>query len=76
MNAKQEATILNLTRKLNLGSRASDGIKSVYGKMPIGMNSAKADRVIDELTERYAPVKAEKAKTENDAYWENVGDVN
>lgn len=75
MTSKQEATILSLTRKLGLGTRATDGIKAVYGKVPIGFDERKAARVIDELRERYAPIAAAKAKEEMDAAWENVHDA-
>lgn len=74
MTSRQESTILNLTRKLGLGSRASDGIKSVYGKMPIGFDARKADRVIAELTERYAPIAEAKYQEEMAATWANVAD--
>lgn len=74
MTAKLEATILSLTRKLGLGSRAADGIKAVYGKVPVGMDDRKAARVIDELRARYAPIAAAKAKEAKDAEWENIAD--
>jgi hypothetical protein len=53
---------------------AQDGIKAVFGKMPIGFDSRKADRVIAELKERYAPIAAAKAKEAMDEAWENVHD--
>jgi len=50
---KNEAQITDLTRKLNLGSRASDGIKAVLGKMPTSMSDSRADSVLAELQSRY-----------------------
>jgi hypothetical protein len=50
---KNEAQITALTRKLNLGSHASHGIKAVLGKMPISMSDSRADSVLAELQSRY-----------------------
>ena len=50
---KNEAQIASLTRKLNLGSHASHGVKAVLGKMPINMSDSRADAVLAELQSRY-----------------------
>ena len=50
---KNEAQITFLTRKLNLGSHASHGVKAVLGKMPINMSDSRADAVLAELQSRY-----------------------
>ena len=51
---KNESQIASLTRKLNLGSHASHGVKAVLGKMPINMSDSRADAVLSELRKRYA----------------------
>lgn len=49
MTSAQKSTIERLTRKLNIGSRADQGIKHVIGKMPINMSESRANQVIDSL---------------------------
>jgi len=49
MTSAQKSTIETLTRKLNIGSRADQGIKHVIGKMPINMSESRANQVIDSL---------------------------
>ena len=49
MNSQQKTRIEELTEELELGCRASDGIKHVLGKMPVTMSASRADRVIAEL---------------------------
>lgn len=53
MNASQQKQIVELTRKLRIGSRADQGIKHVIGKMPINMSASRADAVIDALTDEW-----------------------
>lgn len=49
MTSAQKSTIERLTRKLNIGLRADQGIKHVIGKMPINMSESRANQVIDSL---------------------------
>ena len=58
---KNEAQIASLTRKLNLGSHASHGVKAVLGKMPINMSDSRADAVLAELQSRYDATQEEAA---------------
>jgi hypothetical protein len=49
MTSSQKSRIERLTRELDLGSRADQGIKHVLGKMPINMSESRANQVIDAL---------------------------
>lgn len=63
MNAIQAKKIVELTRKLRIGTRVDQGIKRVIGKMPINMSASRADAVIDALTDEW---NASDAKADAD----------
>lgn len=60
MTSQQKATIEKLTRALGIGSRADQGIKHVFGKMPINMSEDRAARVIMELQAEWEPIEKQK----------------
>ena len=64
MNAKQKNQIETLVIELEIGSRASDGIKHVLGKMPINMSGSRAATVIEALREELEA--KEEAELESD----------
>lgn len=66
---KNEAQITALTRKLNLGSHATHGIKAVLGKMPINMSDSRADSVLAELQSRYAATEEGQAEAAQAEGW-------
>lgn len=66
---KNEAQITELTRKLNLGSHASHGVKAVLGKMPINMSDSRADSVLEELQSRYAATEEGQAEAAQSEGW-------
>jgi len=66
---KNESQIASLTRKLNLGSHASHGVKAILGKMPINMSDSRADAVLSELQKRYAATDEGQAEESANQPW-------
>ena len=66
MTTTQKSQIEYLTRQLNLGSRADQGIKHVLGKMPINMSASRATQVIDALQEELDATTAHLCKDDFD----------
>jgi len=68
MTTSQKTRIEKLTRELNLGNRADQGIKHVLGKMPINMSESRANQVIDALTAEYDAQHADEPIDDDDIF--------
>lgn len=66
---KNQTEITDLTRKLNLGTHATHGVKAVLGKMPINMSDSRADAVLAELQARYDATEDGQAESAANQPW-------
>jgi hypothetical protein len=68
MTLSQKSRIERLTRELNLGSRADQGIKHVLGKMPVNMSESRANQVIDALQSEVDALTAHLPTDDDDIF--------